>query len=79
MLRPGQLVWTHVHEHRERAYREVCGGYLALAEADMRLRPGDGVVRTIFSRYDVLALERIVGTARVGKMLREKGDTFDFV
>lgn len=60
-------------------YEEIAGGYLARSEQDMRLEPGQGTVRVMFSKYDVMKLERIVGTQRVGKMIQEKGDTFDFV
>ncbi|KAI5923158.1 hypothetical protein F4810DRAFT_670589 [Camillea tinctor] len=60
-------------------YREVVGGYLGQSEREGLLEPGQGVVRALFSRYDVLRLERVVGTKRVGRMVREKGDTFDFV
>ncbi|GAP83128.1 putative U3 small nucleolar RNA-associated protein 25 [Rosellinia necatrix] len=60
-------------------YREVAGGFLARAERDALLDPGRGAVRVLFSRYDVLRLERIVGSARVAKMIRDRGDTFDFV
>lgn len=60
-------------------YREIAGGSLAKSEEDMELEPGQGTVRTMFSRYDVMKLERIVGSKRVGKMLQERGDTFDFV
>ncbi|KAF2108157.1 U3 small nucleolar RNA-associated protein 25 [Lophiotrema nucula] len=36
-------------------------------------------VRVCFSRWERMELERIVGGKRVGKMVGEKGDTFDFV
>ena len=60
-------------------YKEVGGGYLAKSEEDMTLEPGKGTIRVMFSKYDVLKLERIVGSKRVGKMIQERGDTFDFV
>ncbi|KAL2256554.1 hypothetical protein VTK26DRAFT_1492 [Humicola hyalothermophila] len=60
-------------------YREIAGGYLAKSEQSLLLEPGQGVVRVMFSKYDVMKLERIVGTSRVGKMIHEQGDTFDFV
>ncbi|GKT50960.1 U3 small nucleolar RNA-associated protein 4 [Colletotrichum spaethianum] len=60
-------------------YREIAGGYLARSEQDLKLEPGQGTVRVMFSKYDVMKLERVVGTQRVGKMIQEKGDTFDFV
>ncbi|KAL8405234.1 hypothetical protein RB596_004200 [Gaeumannomyces avenae] len=60
-------------------YREIAGGYLGRSEQDGTIGPGQGTVRVLFSRYDVMKLERVVGTQRVGKMLTEKGDTFDFV
>ncbi|RBQ82700.1 hypothetical protein VDGD_01483 [Verticillium dahliae] len=60
-------------------YREIAGDYLAKSEEEMRLEAGQGTVRVLFSRYDVMKLERIVGSQRVGKMIQERGDTFDFV
>lgn len=60
-------------------YKEIVGGYLAKSEQKAKLEPGHGTVRVMFSKYDVLKLERIVGSKRVGKMIRERGDTFDFI
>lgn len=60
-------------------YKELVGGNLARAEQDLEIDVGGGSVRAMFSKYDVLRLERIVGLQRVGKMIRDRGDTFDFV
>ncbi|KAM6487309.1 DUF1253-domain-containing protein [Trichoderma sp. SZMC 28011] len=60
-------------------YKEIAGGYLAKSEKDMKIEPGQGTVRAIFSKYDVMKLERIAGSKRVGKMIQDRGDTFDFV
>ncbi len=60
-------------------YHEIVGGFLAKSEQDMHLDPGRGSARVVFSKYDVLKLERVVGSKRVGKMIRERGDTFDFI
>lgn len=60
-------------------YREIAGGYLGKSEEDMTLEPGQGNARVMFSKYDVMKLERIVGSKRVGMMIQERGDTFDFV
>lgn len=60
-------------------YQEIVGGFLGKSELDLKLEPGKGTVRVLFSKYDLLRLERVVGSKRVGRMVRERGDTFDFV
>jgi U3 small nucleolar RNA-associated protein 25 len=60
-------------------YKEIVGSYLGRSVQEGKLEPGEGSVRVIFSKWDVLKLERIAGTERVGKMIRDKGDTFDFL
>jgi U3 small nucleolar RNA-associated protein 25 len=60
-------------------YKEIVGGYLGRSVQEGKLEPGQGSCRSVFSKYDALKLERIAGTERVGKMIMEKGDTFDFL
>lgn len=61
-------------------YKEVVGGYLGISIAAAKLDAREASARAIFSRLDILKLERIVGSVRYLSMLKEKrGDTFDFV
>jgi U3 small nucleolar RNA-associated protein 25 len=60
-------------------YKEIAGGYLGRSVQEGKLEPGEGSVRVIFSKWDVMKLERVAGSERIGKMIREKGDTFDFL
>ena len=61
-------------------YKEIVGGYLSASISAAKLDARSASVRALFSRLDVLKLERIVGTTRYLSMLTEnRGDTFDFV
>lgn len=60
-------------------YKEIVGGYLSRSVQDGSLESGEGHVRVVFSKWDLLKLERVAGSERVGKMIKDKGDTFDFV
>lgn len=60
-------------------YKEIVGEYLGRSLREGQLAPGEGRVRVLFSKYDRLKLERIAGSDRVGKMVEERGDTFDFL
>ena len=61
-------------------YQEIVEGYLNRSLSEGSIDTSDASIRSIFSKWDILKLERIVGTKRCAAMIREKGgDTFDFV
>ncbi|KAH0563301.1 hypothetical protein GP486_002126 [Trichoglossum hirsutum] len=60
-------------------YREIVGGYIERSIAEGKVDSEDVFIKSIFSKWDGLRLERIVGSKRVGTMMRSVGDTFDFV
>ena len=61
-------------------YKEVVGGFLGSSIAGAMVEASEANVRNLFSRLDLLKLERIVGTKRVPLLLKEKGgDTFEFL
>ena len=58
-----------------RFYEEVVGGFFGGGD----LSGEAGEARVLFSRWDGLALERVVGRGRLGAMLGGRGDRFEFV
>ena len=63
-----------------RFYKETVHGYLGASIADGIINMNAASVRSLFSRFDIMKLERIVGTARYMSLVHDKiGDTFDFV
>jgi U3 small nucleolar RNA-associated protein 25 len=59
-------------------YQEAVAGYIGASVTNGRIAAEEAKVRVLFSRWDALRLERIVGTERVSSMLGA-ADTFDFV
>lgn len=60
-------------------YRDIVGGYLGTAIGEGKVVPEEAAARALFSRWDGMRAERVVGTDRVRSMLGGAGDTFDFV
>ncbi|KAJ2903202.1 hypothetical protein MKZ38_010238 [Zalerion maritima] len=84
VLRGVQRVVFYAPPDNPAFYGEVVG-FLAKSRLDgtLDVERDDGgekgSVRVIFSRYDVMKLERVVGTSRVGRMAGDRGDVFDFL
>lgn len=60
-------------------YREIVGGFLGSSVSQALVDVHRANVRCLFSKLDLLKLERSVGTKRYLSLLSEKGDTFDFI
>jgi U3 small nucleolar RNA-associated protein 25 len=60
-------------------YREIVGGYLGTTINEGKVSPEEAGARALFSRWDGMRAERIVGSERVRGMLGGSGDTFDFL
>ena len=60
-------------------YKEITAGYLGRTIQDGKMEGQEASVRVLFSKWDVMKLERVAGSERVGRMVMDRGDTFDFV
>jgi len=79
-LRGVRAVIMYALPDNPRFYQEIAGGYLSTSIAEGRVDPMEANARSIFSKWDMLKLERVVGSKRSAAMLKEKGgDTFDFL
>ena len=59
-------------------YDEVVG-FIGKSVERGEISRQEASVRVAFSKWERLELERVVGTKRVGKMIADRGDVFDFV
>ncbi|PVH96505.1 U3 small nucleolar RNA-associated protein 25 [Periconia macrospinosa] len=59
-------------------YEEVVG-FAARSVERGEVARAEAAVRVCFSKWEGMELERVVGGKRVGKMISERGDVFDFV
>lgn len=59
-------------------YEEVVG-FIGKSVERAEISRAEAGVRVCFSKWERMELERIVGTKRVGRMVGDKGDVFDFV
>ncbi|KAL5428096.1 rRNA-binding ribosome biosynthesis protein utp25 [Paraphaeosphaeria minitans] len=59
-------------------YEEIVG-FVGKTVERGEISKSEANVRVVFSKWERLELERVVGAKRVGKMVVDKGDVFDFV
>ena len=59
-------------------YDEVVG-FVGKSIERAEISRAEASVKVCFSRWERMELERVVGAKRVGRMVGDKGDVFDFV
>ncbi|KAI5778232.1 hypothetical protein EDC01DRAFT_697321 [Geopyxis carbonaria] len=60
-------------------YKEVVGGFLVRSVGEGLVDTGKAKARVVFSKWDAMKLERVVGSKRVRVMCNDVGDTYEFV
>jgi len=60
-------------------YKEIVGGFLTKSVSEGRVEGGRCKAKVLFSKWDAMILERVVGTQRVRVMCNDVGDTFEFI
>jgi U3 small nucleolar RNA-associated protein 25 len=60
-------------------YKEIVGSYLLRSVGEGRIEGAKCKTRALFSKWDAMRLERVVGTQRARVMCNDVGDTFEFV
>jgi len=60
-------------------YKEIAGGFLLKSIGEGKVEAERCKARVMFSKWDAMKLERVVGTTRVKVMCNDVGDTFEFV
>ncbi|KAL9607987.1 MAG: hypothetical protein Q9167_007147 [Letrouitia subvulpina] len=59
-------------------YKELAA-YLSSSISEGKIEAHRTSIRALFSKFDLLKIERIVGTLRYQSLLRDQGDTFEFL
>ena len=61
-------------------YKEIAGEFIARTISEGRVTPEDSGVQSLFCKWDILKLERIVGSERLKSMVKGSlSNTFDFI
>ncbi|GAB7361500.1 hypothetical protein MBLNU230_g1556t1 [Neophaeotheca triangularis] len=60
-------------------YEELVGGFLGTSLSEGRVSAEEAGARALFSKWDGLKLERVVGSERVRSLVVGQGDVYEFV
>jgi U3 small nucleolar RNA-associated protein 25 len=77
-IRGVKEVYCYSLPENQAFYKEIVGGFLTRSVGEGRVEGGRCKAKVLFSKWDAMKLERVVGTERVRVMCNEVGDTFEF-